>query len=195
MDRCLRAVGPVLVPVVGPSHHTSQTGVPNRSDRCPRVRTKSRSRDRIRLVRGIPCVASPPHPNKYEGSRPIEYHPIEQTYLPLFVSYLVLYPNSSFTNLICCSSFVSATSEGVLGGLADPRATLRVLAPTGFLSSLRYRSTTVISRRPVWPVYPAGLTGVNAEALRQLPLRAVGSKRCQQIHSFCYVFRHKHMIY
>jgi hypothetical protein len=27
-------------------------------------------------------------------------------------------------NLICCSSFVSSMSEGVLGGLADPRATL-----------------------------------------------------------------------
>jgi hypothetical protein len=67
----------------------------------------------------------------------------------LYVSYLLLSPNPNFSNLICCYSFVSATSEGVLGGLADPRATLRALALTGSLPSLRSRSTAGISRRPV----------------------------------------------
>jgi hypothetical protein len=105
--------------------------VPNRSDRCPHAKTKSRSPDRIRLVKEIPCGASAPHRNKYEGSRRIENHPIDQTYLPLFVSYLLLSPNPSLYSLIYCSSFVSAMSEGVLGGLVDPRGTLPALAPTG----------------------------------------------------------------
>jgi hypothetical protein len=86
-DRCLRVVS---TPVAGLARHACQTGVSNQSDRCPSVRNKSRSPDRIRLVKGIPCGTSPPHPNKYEGSRPVDYDPIDHTYLPLFVSYLFL---------------------------------------------------------------------------------------------------------
>jgi hypothetical protein len=52
--------------------HTGLTGAPDWSDRCPRVRTKKRSLDRFRLVKGFPFGARPPHPIKYKGTQPIE---------------------------------------------------------------------------------------------------------------------------
>jgi hypothetical protein len=49
-DRSPTPIRPVLAPVAGPARHTGQTGVPNRSDQCPRVWDRSRNPDRIRLV-------------------------------------------------------------------------------------------------------------------------------------------------
>jgi hypothetical protein len=66
-DRCLRVVRPVLISVAGPARHTAQTGVSNRSDRCPCVRVTTTSPDRIRLVKEIPCRPSPPTPINMGG--------------------------------------------------------------------------------------------------------------------------------
>jgi len=53
-------------------------------------------------------------PYKYKGSRPIRY-PIDQINTT-FIFLLSFFP-SFFTSTICCSSFVSTSIEGVLGGL------------------------------------------------------------------------------
>jgi hypothetical protein len=100
----------------------------------------------------------------------------------IFTFYCLVFTFTSsqlFQSTTCCSSFVSATSEGVLGGLADPRATLRVYpwrdparSTFGGLPSESPGDRSDRSTSPVW-------SGVDAETPRQLPLRAVGSKRCQ----------------
>jgi hypothetical protein len=115
-------------------------------------------------------MATPPHPNKYEGSRPIEGIQSNQIHLPFIVSYLLLSLNPSSSNLVCCSSLVSAMSEGILGGLANPRAIL-----------IR-RSTAGISPATGLAGPPHQSDRVDAEALRQLPLHACWPlERCQQI--------------
>ena len=62
----------------------------------------------------ISCEISPPHPINIKGHGRLE-NPIEQNQYKLY--FLSFSPNPSFSNPICCSSFVSATFEGVLGGL------------------------------------------------------------------------------
>ena len=54
-------------------------------------------------------------PYKYKGSRPIRKKTIEQNQYKLY--FLSFSPNPSFSNPICCSSLISVTFEGVLGGL------------------------------------------------------------------------------
>jgi hypothetical protein len=119
---------------------------------------------------------------KYKGPRPMEvHHPIDQIYLPFYCLVFTFTSSQLFQSTTCCSSFVSVSSEDVLGGLADPRATLRASPWRDPARATFGGLPPEFFRRPVWPVYLADLTGVDAEAPRQLPLRAVGSKRCQQI--------------
>jgi hypothetical protein len=110
------------------AEHTGPTSAP---DRCPRVRTKTRSPDRFRLVKVFTCGARPPHPINIKGHDRLR-NPIDQNNLLLYFYFFSLPFNFSlclilFKSITCYSSFVSTLIEGVLGGLADPRATLRAL--------------------------------------------------------------------
>jgi hypothetical protein len=61
----------------------------HRSDRCPRVRTKTRSPDRFRLVKGFPCGARPPHPINIKGHGRLR-NPTDQINLLLYFYFFPL---------------------------------------------------------------------------------------------------------
>ena len=54
-------------------------------------------------------------PYKYKGSRPIE--DIQSIKINTNSIFYPLYQTLAFPPSICCSSFISATSEGILDGL------------------------------------------------------------------------------
>ena len=57
-------------------------------------------------------------PYKYKGSRPIKNHPIDQNTIQLLLFiFFIFFQTLAFPTLICCSSFVSAMFEDVLGGM------------------------------------------------------------------------------
>jgi hypothetical protein len=56
---------------------------PDRSDQCPRVRTKTRSHNRFRLIKGFPYGARPLHTINIKGYRRLRY-PIDQINLLLY---------------------------------------------------------------------------------------------------------------
>ena len=69
-----------------------------------------------RFVRVLtPAGARPLLPINIKGHGRLRY-PIDQIHLPFIILSLLL-SLSYFSNPICCSSFISATSKGILGGL------------------------------------------------------------------------------
>jgi hypothetical protein len=94
---------------------TGLTGAPDQSDRCPppQVRTKTRSRDRFRFVKGFPYEVRPSQPINIRGHDRLR-EPIDQINLFLFLPFS-LWPKL-FQSITCWFSFVSTSIEGVLGG-------------------------------------------------------------------------------
>jgi len=148
--------------LVWPSSLTGRGTVacPARTDRSDRSKEESESNKvfcRSRSVIGITCGINPPHPINIKGHGRLRVS-IEQNQYKLY--FLSSSPNPSFSNPLCCSSFVSATFEGVLGGLpileqsyvrlpwrGPSRVRVRRLSPilTGDRSDRSYR--------PVWPLH------------------------------------------
>jgi hypothetical protein len=101
-----------------PASHTGLTGAPDWSDRCSWVRAKTRSPDRFRPVKGFSYGVRPSHPINIRGHDRLRFiiELIKYIYSLSFCFYFYLFSLALSTS-ICCSSFVSGTSEDVLGGL------------------------------------------------------------------------------
>ena len=105
-------------------------------------------------------------PYKYKGSRPIRY-PIDQINTTFI--FLLSFCPSFFPSTICCSSFVSTSIEGVLGGLPTLEQPY-VCLPRWVLPGRR----SLVSP-PACPT-TTGLTG--------LSISAASSRRSLRIHAF-----------
>jgi hypothetical protein len=81
---------------------TGLTGAPDQSDRCPppQVRTKTRSRDRFRFVKGFPYEVRPSQPIDIRGHDRLR-EPIDQINLFLFLPFLF---DLNFSNLLLVGS-------------------------------------------------------------------------------------------
>jgi hypothetical protein len=112
--------------------HTGLTGGPDRSDRWAPSPSRIVESLRISSCKRIPCGARPPYPINIKGHGRLRG--ITKSIITLYNFYL---SNPSFSNLVL-SLFVSMTIRDVLSGLADLRATLGALPPTGSLP--RWRS-------------------------------------------------------
>ena len=89
-------------------------------------------------------------PYKYKGPRPIETS--NRSKYRTITTFYPRFQTLTFPTLICCSSFVSATSEGVLRGLPILEQ-LYVRLPWRGPSRASVRRPSPISpRRSVWPV-------------------------------------------
>jgi hypothetical protein len=167
------------------AEHTGLTGAPDRSDRCPRVRTKTRSPNRFRLVKGFPCGARPPHPINIKGHGRLR-DPIDKINLLLyFYLFLLPYTFPIYYLLFLLRLYVD---RGRSRWPCRPQPYVRRLdwilsgdVRRSSAGSPRQRSnlwpSPVWPCAKVWPVTHTGLTGAYAKVLQQAPLRLL---LCQQ---------------
>ena len=88
------------------------------SDRSKQSSSTTRDFSQIQICKRISYGISPPHPINIKGhDRFRASNRSKNTIIHYFSLSLLLCLNLDFPTIFCCSSFVSAMSEGVLGGL------------------------------------------------------------------------------
>ena len=101
-------------------------------------------------------------PYKYKGPRPIETSNRSKTHQ--YITFLYVYclyfylQTLALPTPICCSSFVSATSEGILGGLSTLEQPYVRLPWRGLSRASVHRTSLFCTGEPVWPVTLTGLS-------------------------------------